>query len=181
MRTLHLIHSFELVVSSMQQGHPRRSFRPFLFKFSLFLVLNGLKLFLGLGQDYLTVDETVMNDFVWIYFLTGILWPYRPLQNLIHVVRGHVILRTFYFLLFTRYRIHAFFTCLQLFEGDKISLAISLLTLFEFGTFLSLKLDKASFIQTLLVVTMVLTDKEMWIYPVGLLIYRHWFKKVFIS
>ena len=182
-RFLHAVHSFELISNSLTQGRSQQSMYPFLVKFSLFNIMNTSKFLLGTEYPFITIDPTVMQDFLVIYLALSTCWYVERLRQSIKVFRSHRLMKPIILAFFTWHRVNAFLSTVRLFGDDPVYLTGSLLTLFEFSSFVSFRYSRTvgrSIIESVFVIALFVSQPHLWIVPTGLLVYRHWLRPISI-
>ena len=142
MRTLHIVHTLDILVA-YKSTLPTRFSRvvPFVLKFALFVCANGIRSIFGTSFPPVPFDQQTMNDFIVIYVLVELVWESKSLDLICLILKGNISLLTqfqksirfLHTILFTIFRLIAGYKLVHSFSADYWQCVFVIVLFLEFN------------------------------------------------
>jgi hypothetical protein len=142
MRLLHLVHSFDVLMSyrSTNPGRKSRSIA-FVLKFALFVLVNSLSHFSSVPFPPLTLDAIVLSDFISLFLCLEMCWSTWVVDSALRIIKGkaaqlsriELAIRFFHYTLFTIFRVIMAFSIIEKFGINSWQCILVCLLFMEFN------------------------------------------------
>ena len=140
MRALHLLHSLDVLFAYRSVNGPKLlSILPFVMKFALFVCMNLLRSISDMKIPEVSLDESVLRDFILLYVAIASVWDSPMLTSLVSAFKGKsswnlwliLSLRCLYYSAFTYFRYRAGSSAIELFQSEPRAVFLALFLFFE--------------------------------------------------